>query len=88
MVEYGADINARDSSVQPHSVLDLALVNNKYYFASFLLENNVDESLVLKDNQERLEEIKETIAEERKLLQEANAYKRKRGRRRTTVMNR
>ncbi|KAF2679258.1 hypothetical protein K458DRAFT_422472 [Lentithecium fluviatile CBS 122367] len=65
LVEFSADINARDS--QPCSVLDHALANNRERLVTFLLEQGVDERKVLKQNTARLEEIKETMALRRTL---------------------
>ncbi|EMR70545.1 putative ankyrin repeat protein [Eutypa lata UCREL1] len=68
LLDHGADINAQDSDFHPHSVLDIALATNQYSFAKFLLDNGADESLVLKVYQSRLEEMKATIEEERRIL--------------------
>jgi len=59
LVEFSADINARDS--QPYSVLDHALAQNRESFVAFLIERGVDERNVSKKYRDRLEEIKEAI---------------------------
>ncbi|KAF2183472.1 hypothetical protein K469DRAFT_689937 [Zopfia rhizophila CBS 207.26] len=59
LLDFSADINAKDS--QPCSVLDLAVSENKDAFVEFLLENNVDESAISKQNQFRFEEMKEAF---------------------------
>lgn len=67
LLDHGADINAQDSDFHPHSILDIALANNQYSFTRLLLDNGVDESLVLKVYHSRLEEMKATIEEERRM---------------------
>ena len=59
LVEYSADINARDS--QPCSVLDHALAQNRESFVAFLIQQGVDQRNVSKQYRDRLEEIKEAI---------------------------
>jgi hypothetical protein len=64
LVEFSADINARDS--EPRSVLDHALARNGEDFVKFLLECAVNEKNVSSKYRDRLEEIKEAVEYARK----------------------
>ncbi len=59
LVNYGADINARDS--EPSTPLDLAVANNHRRFVEFLLDQSVDETGILPRNQKKFAEIKRVV---------------------------
>jgi hypothetical protein len=71
LVEFSADINARDS--EPRSVLDHALARNREDFVKFLLECAVNEKNVASKYRDRLEEIKEAVEYSRKKLAKQKA---------------
>lgn len=60
LLDFGADINAKDS--QPSSVLDLAVANKHIDFVAFLLERGVDETLIRVVNTTKFREMKQIIS--------------------------
>ncbi|KAF2464225.1 uncharacterized protein BDR25DRAFT_97385 [Lindgomyces ingoldianus] len=59
LVAFTANINAIDS--QPRSVLDFAVKYNHEHFVEFLIDHNVDQTAIAKENLRRFREIKDTI---------------------------
>lgn len=59
LVNFGADINAKDS--EPASVLDLAVEGKHRHFVAFLLDQGVDENVLLDRNTARFKEMKRAI---------------------------
>ena len=60
LLDFGADINAKDS--EPATVLDLAVINRNREFVAFLLDEGVDETLILDQNKDKFNEMKRIIA--------------------------
>lgn len=59
LVEFGADINAKDT--EPSTVLDHALAYRQRDFVEFLLANHVDETAILERNRVELADSKRII---------------------------
>ncbi|KAH7361112.1 hypothetical protein BKA66DRAFT_214207 [Pyrenochaeta sp. MPI-SDFR-AT-0127] len=59
LIKFGADVNAKDS--EPSTVLDLAVANNQRKFVAFLLSHDVDETAILKRNEQKFKEMKRII---------------------------
>lgn len=75
LLESSADINAKDS--QPCSVLEMAVANNKEDFVFFLLDRDVDESAMSKQNSYKFEEMKDSYELRKETLAKAAKKSRK-----------
>jgi hypothetical protein len=67
LLKFGGDIHAKDT--EPASVLDHALANKQVDFVALLLDNEVDETAILEQNEKQLKKIKPIIALRKALRQ-------------------
>ncbi|KAH7112939.1 hypothetical protein B0J11DRAFT_446614 [Dendryphion nanum] len=76
LISFSANINAQDS--QPRSVLDLALAENQDEFITFLLDHNVDQTIISEENLARFDEIKTALDLQKEQHEKATRKVRKR----------